>query len=189
MSRKSSQRTQAPDAIDLLTEDHETVQQLFSEFDQMKDEEEDEDNKRYVVELTCAELSIHAQIEEELFYPALREALEEQDVLDEAEVEHDVAKQLIAELESMSPDEELYDAKFTVLGEYVRHHIQEEENEIFPKARKSGVDLEALAVDILDRKEELRAEYGLEDEEEEDEELESGYAPQESDERGHRPRA
>jgi hypothetical protein len=186
MPRKPSASAKIPNALDLLMEDHETVQQLFAEFEQMKDDEEDEDNKRYLVELACAELSIHAQVEEELFYPALRDALEDQSLLDEAEVEHDVAKQLIAELESMNPDEELYEAKFMVLGEYVRHHIEEEQEKIFPKAQKSDLDLDALAVDIQDRKDELRAEYGLEDEEESMEDAD--YMPETSDKGEQHPR-
>lgn len=188
MSRKPTSSAKMPNAIDLLMEDHETVQELFAEFEQMKDDEEDEDNKRYLIELACAELSIHAQVEEELFYPALREALEEQSMLDEAEVEHDVAKQLIAELESMSPDEELYEAKFIVLSEYVRHHIEEEQEKIFPKAQKAGLDLDAMAIDIQDRKDELRAEYGLEDEDEESIE-EGGYTPLSPEQEDQHPRA
>lgn len=175
MPRKPSDSAKIPDALDLLTEDHEIVQQLFAEFEQLREDEEDEDNKRYLVELACTELSIHAQVEEELFYPALRDVLEDQSLLDEAEVEHDVAKQLIAELEAMNPDEELYDAKFRVLSEYVQHHIEEEQEKIFPKAQKAGLDLDALAVDIQERKDELRAEYGLEENEEFMEE--PGYAP------------
>lgn len=177
-------------AIELLTEDHEKVLQLFSVFEQMEDDEEDEEDKRELVELACAELTIHAQIEEELFYPALRDVLDEQDLLDEAQVEHDMAKQLIAELESMEPDEDLYDAKFTVLGEYIKHHIEEEQNEIFPKAIKAKIDLEALAVDMLQRKEELQAEFGLQDEEEvPDEDADNLTLPKPQDKPGRRPRA
>lgn len=172
MPKNSPAKPEAVNAIDLLIEDHELVQQLFSEFEQLKSDEEDEDTKRELVEQACAELTIHAQIEEELFYPALRDALDDQDLLDEAEVEHDMAKQLIAELESMDPDEDLYDAKFTVLGEYVKHHIEEEQNEIFPRVKKAKLDLEALGEDLLQRKEELRAEFGLDEGEQVDEEEE-----------------
>jgi hypothetical protein len=109
-------------------------------------------------------------VEEEIFYPALREALEDDDLVDEAVVEHASAKQLIAELEGMEPGDDLYDAKFTVLGEYVKHHVKEEQNEIFPQAKKSKMDLEQLGQEIAERKEQMKSELGLENEEEEEEE-------------------
>jgi hemerythrin superfamily protein len=101
------------------------------------------------------ELTVHAQLEEEIFYPAAREALEEQDLLDEAEVEHASAKELIAQLESTKPGAELYDAKVTVLGEYIDHHVKEEEKQMFPKVRKARLDLEELAAQMKARKEAL----------------------------------
>lgn len=167
MARKAPEKSRTNNAIELLKSDHEQVLQLFSEFEQIENEEEDEDNKRDLVEQACALLTIHAQIEEELFYPALRDVLDEQNLLDEAQVEHDMAKQLIAELESMEPDEDLYDAKFTVLGEYVTHHIEEEQKELFPMAKKAQLDLDALGADLLDRKRELMAEFGMTLDEEE----------------------
>jgi hemerythrin-like domain-containing protein len=112
-------------------------------------------------------------VEEELFYPAVRDAIDADDLLDEAEVEHASAKQLITELAAMQPGDDLYDAKFTVLGEYVKHHVDEEEHEIFPKAKKAKIDLEALGDDLRTRKQELRDELGVssgESEEDEDEE-------------------
>jgi hemerythrin-like domain-containing protein len=104
------------------------------------------------------ELKIHAQVEEEIFYPAARDALKERDLLDEAEVEHTVAKQPISELESMTPKDDLFDAKFTVLGEYVKHHVQEEEKELFPKAKRAKLDMDELGHRIIQRKQELMAE-------------------------------
>ena len=101
---------------------------------------------------------MHATIEEELFYPAAREAEVDADLLDEAEVEHASAKELIAQIEAMSPDEDLYDAKVTVLGEYIDHHVKEEEGELFPKCRKSDMDLEGLGEALAARKQELTAE-------------------------------
>jgi hemerythrin-like domain-containing protein len=157
--RKKTRRTKAPaDAIALLTQDHRSVQKMFKEFEKQH-ETLDEATKAEIVRVACQELTIHAQIEEELFYPALREALGEEgkDLLDEAQVEHDSAKQLIGELERMGPGEELFDAKFTVLGEYVNHHIKEENGEIFKEAKKTGVDLVALGEQMLRRKEELQA--------------------------------
>lgn len=160
MTRKSTEASQEKNAIELLKSDHEQVLQLFTQFEKIKDKEEDA--KRELVEHACSQLTIHAQIEEELFYPALRDVLDEQDLLDEALVEHDMAKQLIADLEAMEPDEDLYDAKFTVLGEYVKHHIEEEEKEIFAKAKKAGLDMVTLGADMRDRKHELMEELGME---------------------------
>ena len=103
----------------------------------------------------CLALSVHARIEEEIFYPALRKAIDDEDLLDEAEVEHASAKQLIAEIESMSADDRLFDAKVKVLGEYVTHHVGEEEHQLFPEARESGVDLKDLGSELARRKAEL----------------------------------
>lgn len=164
MTKKSSATLHENDAIELLKSDHEKVLQLFSKFEKTKDK--DADAKRDLVENVCSQLTVHAQIEEELFYPALRDVLDDQDLLDEALVEHDMAKQLIADLESMEPDEDLYDAKFTVLGEYVKHHIDEEEKEIFTKAKKAGLDMDTLGADMRDRKQELMEELGMEIDEE-----------------------
>ncbi len=163
MAKSPGASAQALNALDLLKADHSEVMKLFSEFEKMT--EEDEDNKRDLVEKACLQLAIHAQIEEELFYPALRDVIDDQDLLDEAQVEHDMARQLIEELQSMSPGEDLYDAKFTVLGEYVKHHVEEEQNEIFPKAKKAKIDLDTLGADLSDRKQELMQEFGLADEE------------------------
>lgn len=156
--RKSkARRTKAPaDAIALLTQDHKMVQKMFKDFEKNK-ESADNETKAEVIRTVCQELTIHAQIEEELFYPAMREALDEHDILDEAEVEHTAAKQLIAELERMRPGENLYEAKFTVLGEYVNHHIKEEQGEMFKKAKSSGVDLVELGERMLQRKQELES--------------------------------
>jgi hypothetical protein len=100
-------------------------------------------------------------LEEEIFYPAVRDKLEDSSLIDEAEVEHTVAKQLIGDLEEMTPDEELYDAKFTVPGEYVNHHVAEEEKEIIPQVKKAKVDLQALAKEIQQRKQELEQQAGV----------------------------
>jgi hemerythrin-like domain-containing protein len=105
----------------------------------------------------CEELTVHAQIEEEIFYPAAREAISDDDMLNEAEVEHATAKDLIAQIQEMSGDDEMYDAKVKVLSEYINHHVEEEEGEMFPKAKKAKMDLEGLGVQLLERKEELTA--------------------------------
>jgi len=106
---------------------------------------------------------VHATIEEEIFYPAARDAIDEQDLLDEAEVEHASAKDLIAQIQDMDADEELYDAKVKVLGEYVNHHVQEEENELFPQCKSAGLDLKALGVELASRKQELLTELGADE--------------------------
>ena len=157
------------DALEMLAEDHRKVTKMFEQFEKMK-EDEDDDAKQMLIETACAELTVHAQIEEEIFYPALRETLDETDLLDEAEVEHASAKQLITELSAMQPGDDLYEAKFTVLGEYMKHHIQEEEKEIFPKVKKAKMDLDSLGEELRERKMELRDELGIVDEEVEEEE-------------------
>jgi hemerythrin superfamily protein len=108
-------------------------------------------------------LTAHTTIEEEIFYPAAREALEDegQDLLDEASVEHASAKELIGQIMTMSPDDDLYDAKVKVLGEYVDHHAQEEEKEMFPQCRKAKMDLDELGAQLQARKQELMAEMGV----------------------------
>lgn len=157
------------DALELLADDHKKVIKMFDQFEKIK-EDEDDDGKQALVESACAELTVHTRLEEELFYPALREALDESDLLDEAEVEHAIAKQLITELNAMQPGDDLYDAKFTVLGEYVKHHIQEEEKQIFPKVKKAKMDIDSLGDDLRQRKTALREELGIMEEEGEEEE-------------------
>ncbi|MGH8664579.1 MAG: hemerythrin domain-containing protein [Burkholderiales bacterium] len=148
---KTRSRRSAPNAINLLTEDHAKVRKMFKQFEKSKEKMEDAE-KSELVQQICMELTLHAQVEEEIFYPAAREAVEEQDLMDEAEVEHASAKELISQLQGMQPHDELYDAKVTVLGEYVEHHIKEEEKQMFPKVRKARLDLEHLAEQIEERK-------------------------------------
>ena len=151
------------DAIALLTEDHKAVKKIFKEFEKLKQNGGDDEEKSELVKRACQELTIHAQIEEEIFYPAVRDAIEDDDLMDEAEVEHASAKDLIAQLESMEPDNDLYDARFKVLGEYIDHHVKEEQDEMFPKAKKAKLDLIALGEDLAQRKNELRAELQIGD--------------------------
>jgi hemerythrin-like domain-containing protein len=149
------------DAIELLMEDHRKVQKVFKEFEKSKDEMDDP-RKGDMVRHCCMELKIHTQLEEEIFYPAAREAIEDEELVDEAEVEHAVAKQLTDELEHMEPGEDLYDARFTVLGEYVNHHIKEEEHSLFPQAKKAKLDLEELGRRMTQMKEKLQGEMETE---------------------------
>jgi hemerythrin superfamily protein len=142
----------------LLTRDHDEVKKLFRDYEKLADKEADAGERQSLAEQICTMLTAHTTIEEEIFYPAAREADVESDLLDEAEVEHASAKDLIAQIESMSADDELYDAKVKVLGEYVEHHVQEEEGELFPQCREAGMDLAALGEELAARKSELMAE-------------------------------
>jgi hemerythrin superfamily protein len=153
------------DAIATLTADHKKVKELFKHFAKLKDEDDAEDEKGSLVKQICAELTIHTAIEEEIFYPAVREQIEDEDLMDEALVEHAGAKDLVAQLEGMSPDDDLYDAKVTVLGEQIDHHVKEEEEEMFPKAKKAKVDTAKLGAQLAQRRTELRAELQGEDDE------------------------
>lgn len=155
---KSASRAQtgAQDALALLVEDHKNVKKMFKDFDKLKESDGSDEAKAALVEKICMELTVHAQVEEEILYPAVREAIEDDDLMDEAEVEHAGAKDLIAQLEGMAPGDEHYDAKVTVLGENIEHHIEEEEGEMFPKAKKAKLDLADLGEQIAARKEELQ---------------------------------
>lgn len=157
---RASSKGSPTDALHVLADDHKKVLEMFEEFKELKNDP-DEEAKQLLIETACAELTIHTQVEEEIFYPAARDAIEDMDLLDEAEVEHASARQLITELAAMEPDDDLYDAKFTVLGEYVKHHIQEEEKELFPKLKKAEIDLDELGEEIQQRKLELREELGV----------------------------
>ena len=154
----SKSATGTPDAVKLLTSDHAEVKALFEEYKKLVEDEGDSDERQMLAEQICTMLTVHATVEEEIFYPAAREALDEQDLLDEAEVEHASAKDLIAQIQGMGPDDDLYDAKVTVLGEYIDHHVQEEEGEMFPKCKKSEMDLVALGEELAQRKAELMEE-------------------------------
>jgi hemerythrin superfamily protein len=144
-------------ATQLLREDHKKVKGLFDEFESS----EDGQAKRRIVEKAIVELTIHAKLEEELFYPTIRRETEEEELVDEAEEEHHVAKLLIGELAPLKSSGR-FEAKFTVLAENVRHHIEEEEGEIFPKIEKSGFDLETLGQEMKERKMRLMQEVSIE---------------------------
>ena len=151
-----------PVAIEMLEADHRKVEQMF---DQYEDEKESgEDTKRQLAERICMELKVHTQIEEELFYPWVRENAEESDLVEEAQVEHQSAKDLIAQIEGASEIDETFDAKVKVLGEYVKHHVQEEENEMFPQVQSMQEELDELGQEMTARKVELMEEMGMEDE-------------------------
>ena len=165
-SKTSSQAAKKQDAITLLTADHKAVTDLFKQFDKAKENEDDETCAALVQQI-CNELTVHATVEEEIFYPAVQAAIEDDDLMDEAEVEHATVKDLVAQLEDMEPGDPLYAAKVTVLSEYVKHHVGEEEGEMFKKARKaekdSGLDLAALGASITERKEALQSEMEMDE--------------------------
>lgn len=154
---KAKSAANAKDAISILTEDHRNVKKMFTAFDKLLNSKGKEEEKGDLVEKICEELTIHTQIEEEIFYPAVRAALDDDDLMDEADVEHSGAKELIAQLEEMEPGDDYYDAKVTVLGENIDHHVKEEQDEMFPKARKTKLDLAALGAQMLQRQQELQA--------------------------------
>ena len=160
-SADAKRRNNETDAFALLTADHRTVKGLFKEFEKLSKQEDVDEEKAQLVRQICNELTVHAQVEEEIFYPAVREAIDDEDLMDEADIEHASAKDLIAQLEGMQPGDDHYDARVTVLREYVDHHVKEEEGEMFSKARKADVDAEDLGVLITERKEELKAELGI----------------------------
>ena len=150
-----------PDACSLLDTDHRNVKKMFKEYETLTGSKaaSASQKKRDLANQICMELTVHAQIEEEIFYPALREAIKDTDLLDEAEVEHASAKDLIAQIQDAAEVDDKFDAKVTVLGEYIDHHVKEERNEIFVKARAAkALDLVAMREQLATRKEELMEE-------------------------------
>ena len=148
------------DAIALLKEDHRTVEELFAKFEKASGDE----RKEKLANEICMELTIHAMIEEEVFYPACEGKVEEE-LLSESYVEHDGAKVLIGELLAGSADDEYFDAKVKVLQEQIEHHVEEEEKRmegLFSQARKAGLDMDALGEELAARKEELKAKFTAE---------------------------
>lgn len=147
-----TRRSKKPDAIALLKADHSKVSGLFERFGRARND----GVKERLAGQICDELEVHTQVEEQVFYPAVREAIGDEDLMDEATVEHQSAKALIAQIKRGKAGQPLYDAKVTVLAEYIKHHVKEEHTEMFPKARNSEVDLEALAQRIAARKRDLK---------------------------------
>jgi hemerythrin superfamily protein len=141
------------DAISLLVNDHREVKAKFEEFAGLSDRSKA--SKKKIADQICQALVLHTQIEEEIFYPAVREAISADDLMDEALVEHASAKDLIAQIQDMDPGDELYDAKMTVLSEQIDHHVQEEETIMFPKLRKTRLDLNALGEEMSAYKQRL----------------------------------
>jgi hemerythrin superfamily protein len=162
---RKSRRSQPPDrrneraeaslsAFDLLERDHRDVEEWFDEYDELQDNR----RKTELAEKICLALRVHAQIEEEIFYPEARKATKDNDLIDEAVVEHATVKNLINEIEEMKFGEDLYDAKVRVLGEMVKQHIREEEDELFPEVESAKMDVQAVGEKLVKRKDELLSE-------------------------------
>ena len=154
-STGKQKKRSAMDALELLKADHEKVREMFREFDSMKGIEDEDERKAELVDDICYEITLHTMIEEEIFYPVVRAAIDDDDMMDEADIEHAGARELISQLEVMYPGDDHFDATVTVLGEEVSHHIDKEESDIFAAARSAGIDLEGLAEQLSTRKEEL----------------------------------
>ncbi|MES2500660.1 MAG: hemerythrin domain-containing protein [Pseudomonadota bacterium] len=143
------------DATALLKADHKLVAGLFKDYEATSSKSK----KKQLVEQICKELSIHAQVEEEIFYPAVQKALKDHELVPEAMVEHSTLKDLIAAVKGMEPDGDMFDAKIKVMSEYVKHHVKEEEGEMFPEAKSTNLDLVELAAKMTERKIKLSSEY------------------------------
>lgn len=151
---KPDNSSKVQDAISLLRADHKLVSALFAEYEKARSTSK----KKMLVSQICTELSIHAQVEEEIFYPAVKKALKDKEMIPEAIVEHATLKELIGQVKGIEPDGEMFDAKIKVLAEYVKHHVKEEQNEIFPQAKSTELDMVALGTRMAARKEELQKE-------------------------------
>jgi hemerythrin superfamily protein len=150
-------KKQAPDAIDLLDADHLAVHALFESYRDLVRRRAPALKRRALAEEICIELTIHARLEEELFYPAVREALNDEDLLDEAEEQHGSQREFVAQILATSPDDALYDARVAVLSDYVERHVRQEREQVFNRVLASRMDLQSLARSLTIRKEELRA--------------------------------
>jgi len=139
-----------------LKADHKAVSALFAAYEKARAPS----MKKKLVAKICTELSVHAQVEDEIFYPAVKAALKDKELVPEAIVEHATLKNLISQIEGKEPDGEMFDAKVKVLSEYVKHHVKEEQNEMFPKAKKTKLDMRALGAQLAARKQELLAQRG-----------------------------
>ncbi|MEC5396637.1 hemerythrin domain-containing protein [Uliginosibacterium sp. H1] len=149
------ERAQSTDAIRLLRADHKEVEALFDQYERLRSAA----RKRIVADQICMLLEVHTQIEEEIFYPAVRRMLQLDDLLDEAVVEHASANELIAQIRDDDPEEPYFDARVKVLGEYIQHHVKEEQRELFPRVDASRIDTAALGRRMQARKEALLAGY------------------------------
>jgi hemerythrin superfamily protein len=151
VTRKETINEKPQNAIALLRADHKKVSELFEQYEKARSA----DKKATIVAEICTELTVHAQIEEEIFYPTVKAALKDKELVPEALVEHASLKSLIAEVEGVKPEGEMFDAKIHVMAEFVKHHVKEEQNEMFSKATKTAVDMDELGAQLVERKEQL----------------------------------
>jgi len=156
-ARRNASSSKGPNALVLLRDDHKEVSDMFEKYEKRKNRMDD-GQKQKLAEQICLALTVHAQIEEEIFYPEVRPEIDDEDLMDEADVEHQSLKELIAKIEDEGPKGELFDAHIKVLGEYVKHHVKEEQTEMFKKVRATDIDLKELGARLKARKEELMAE-------------------------------
>lgn len=154
-STGKQKKRSAMDALELLKADHEKVREMFREFDSMKGIEDEDERKAELVDDICYEITLHTMIEEEIFYPVVRAAIDNDELMDEADIEHAGARELISQLEVMYPGDDHFDATVSVLGEELEHHIEKEESEMFKAVRRTDIDLDELGEQLLARKEEL----------------------------------
>jgi hemerythrin-like domain-containing protein len=184
MASQTHSKDTPRDAISLLEQDHRTVEDLLQQF-----EEAEEGEHLALAEQICQSLTVHAQIEEELLYPAAKEALAEDEeevaLVYEAAVEHDTAKDLIARIEAMTEADEEFKATVKVLGEYIKHHVKEEEDELFPALEESDLDLEEIGMQLSERKRELMEELGIKEDEEKAKPRARAKSPRGSKSRAH----
>jgi hemerythrin superfamily protein len=147
-----------PDILQLLTAEHREVKAMFQHYHRLAEAGGKGDERMLLASQICVALTLHTQVEEEILYPAARAALaQDEDLVDEAYVEHASAKSLVAQIKTMTSDQPLFDAKVKVLGEYIDHHVREEENDLFPKLRKSTLDLQDMGARMAERKKQLMA--------------------------------
>jgi hemerythrin superfamily protein len=152
---KKAKKAKKLDAIELLKRDHAEVKKSFKQFEKAK--YKDPNACKEFLASICMAIEMHAKVEEEIFYPAVRARIKDDDLMNEAQVEHNSAKQLIAQIEKLAGDDPMLKAHAQVLSEYVNHHVKEEEGEMFPKVKRAKLDLQALAQQILERKDQLKA--------------------------------
>ena len=153
---RSRAAAQPKDAVAMLKADHTKVSDLFEQFEKSRAAS----TKKKLVAQICMELTVHTTLEKEIFYPAVKAALKDHELVPEANVEHAAVKDLIAQVKGLEPDGEMYEARVKVMGEFVKHHVKEEQNEMFPKAKKTKLDLVALGERMAERKAELLAASG-----------------------------
>jgi len=152
---KKAKKAKRVDAIELLKRDHADVKKAFKAFEKAK--YKDPDARKEFLASICMAIEMHAKVEEEIFYPAVRGKVKDDDLMNEAQVEHNSAKVLIGDIEKMAGDDPMLKATAMVLSEYIQHHVKEEENEMFPKVKRAKLDLEGLGRQILERKDQLKA--------------------------------